>query len=237
LICPNCKNEYFGNETCPSCGLTEEHALRRTAEELLRQERYAMAAEHLGRILHRNPHDVEVWKMQAGAYARMALISRDPMEMAHAEVVLRETVNLDWEWETGHQFRIQIADKSDRLDELVREYRAIAQDGTSDRSATAVRMIQVIQLTLQFKSEMPQVRGLKDPLSWRDYGVAFWPLLIGLPFTVISTQSAIQAYQAKEPVGPYMAMVFAGIFGTVFLLFFTLRRMKEGRGGRGGEGS
>jgi len=226
LICPNCRNEYFGEAVCPSCGMTEEHALRKAAEELLKQERYALAAEYLGRILHKNPHDVEAWKMQAGAFARMALSSGDPTELAHAEVVLHETVHLDWEWETGHQFRIQIAEKSERLDELVREYRAISLEEASDRSAMAVRMIQVIQLTLQFKSEMARTREGGVATTKMDVLLSFWPLTIGLPFIFVTAQNAIMAYSEKEPVIFHAVMVVLGIFGTAFLLFYNLRRVK-----------
>lgn len=200
----------------------------KAAEDLLQQERFALAAEYLGRILHKDPGNVEIWKMQAVAYARMALSSLDPTQMAHAEVVLRETVNMDWEWETGHQFRIQIAEKAERLDELVREYRSIAQEERSERSAMAVRMIQVIQLTLQFKSISAGTGGEDSGEFWKGYLGVLLPMFVGLIFVALSAQGAIRAFNNREPIVLYLAFVLASVLGTAFLVVLAIRKIRSG---------
>lgn len=229
MICPHCKNEYFSGDRCPSCGLTEAESILRLAEDHFQQERFALAAENYGKLLHRDPTNIELWKKQASAFARMALDSEDSEELYRADVILREALSQEGSWETGHQYRIQIAEKRDCLDQLVREYRTLAAGAVPERAAMAARMLQVIQLTLRFKSEIPDGAGrfVAAP-GWAEYLAAFWPLAIGLPFVVFAAQGVMDAYYDKQPVGPSVAMVAAGLFTTGFLMMFTIRRLRVG---------
>ncbi len=227
MICPNCKNEFFAETLCPICGLDERGALWKTAEEHLGQERYALAAEIYGKILIKNPGELEAAKKQAVAVSYLALASLEKTEVQKAESLLTNVLNSDWQWEIGHQFRVLIADKTDRLDLLVKEYKSFTEKGPADRVEMASRVIKMVQLTMRFKAEGAKAkRTLQDTLSWRNYLKAFWPLLVGIPILWLAVQGLLVVSEQKQPMGPFLGLTVLGFCVAFPPLLLTLRYLK-----------
>ena len=231
MICPFCKNEKLKKGVCPSCGLDEEQALLEAARERQREGKWAQAREYYGRYLQRRPRDLEAGRQSAFCSWKEAVHMGTFESREKAERDLAQTLAEDWDWEAGHEYRIQLSGLRGDLAGLKDEYHRIVQtDG--NRRPIAERILRVLELTEKFQRELPAAAtSLPEETDWRTLFKVFAPLLTGLLLSVVVSSAFFGEERSSGAAYKFLSVILLLDF-ILFVLSFYLYRKVRLRGGK-----
>jgi tetratricopeptide (TPR) repeat protein len=158
MLCPNCKNEKWSDEVCPQCGLDQKAALL-TQGDLYQQEgRSLEAAKFYGQYLLLDPDQWDVLRKRAIGLYGAALSSMDKTLFEKADQALALALEKEWDWEQGHQFRVNLFYAFGNLKEIEAIYTQISR-GNPARREIAEKNLRIIQLTEQFAKPASEESG------------------------------------------------------------------------------
>jgi tetratricopeptide (TPR) repeat protein len=184
MICPYCRNEKMDNPTCPGCGLGEKEALFKAAELYWTEGRQELAVDYYGRYLSLEPGDFDVASKRASYLCSMARERRDPKLFEMADGQIARILEGHWDWQAGHQSRVDLYFCFGKLDSLLAEYERISAQDPS-RADLCAEMTRLIRLVMRFKEEKPQVpESLKGEEETSRVLESFWPLLLAIIFSL-----------------------------------------------------
>ncbi len=154
MICPNCKNEKWSEEPCPQCGLDQKAALLTQGDLYQQQGRDLEAAKFYEDYLRLDPDQWDALRKRAIAFYSAALASGNKPLFDKADQALALALDKEWDWEQGHQFRVNLFYASGNLKELEQVYSRISQQNPP-RKEMAEKTLKVIQLTEKFAKPGP----------------------------------------------------------------------------------
>jgi len=231
LICPFCKNEKLNQSFCPSCGLDEEQALLEAARERQKGGKWTQARDYYGRYLQRRPQDLEVRKESAFCSWKEAVQLGTSESGEKAERELAQALAGDWDWEAGHQYRVQLSCLRGNLTGLKAEYHRVAQvDG--NRRPMAEKILRVVELMEEFRHKLPDAAtGLPEATDWKTLFRVFAPLLTGLLLSAAVSTVFLGGEHSSGVVYRFLSMSLLLDF-ILFVLSFYLYRKVRLRGGK-----
>lgn len=238
MICVQCKNEKWEEAICPVCGLGEKEALLTRADQFRGEGSHALAAEYYGKYLEHDSGNIDVLTRKANALYLEAVSRREKVFFDKAEESLAAVLQKDWNWETGHQLRVDLYFCFGMLDELAREYEKILnEDGP--RKNKALDILKVIQLTKKFKESPPDVfTEMNNSGEWTLMLKGFWPLLTGVPLLLWVAYEFASAPRAREDNNvPVLFFVLMIIALTIVLLIYVSMKMYKGNRKKRKEGN
>jgi hypothetical protein len=225
LICPKCRNEKLDQDVCPQCGLAEREALLQAAQLSRQKGNISSAIDFFDRYLHLEPDNIEVKRQKIACLYLETVKSMEPSRFDQVNRMLALGLERDWNWETGHQYRINLFSSFGRLNELEEEYLRIrASDET--KQAVCVKVLNIIQLTKKFKEETPLSADSAPNarLSWLRKA---WPLLL-LPIVLWGMFKLSDTSASKDP--EYFSwMPFVWIILGILVILLLLVAMKLNR--------
>jgi tetratricopeptide (TPR) repeat protein len=183
MICPNCKNEKWSEEVCPQCGLDQKTALLTQGDLYQKQGRALEAVRFYEDYLRLDPGQWDVLRKRAISLYGAALSAGTKPLFEKADQALALALDKEWDWEQGHQFRVNLFYASGDLKELEQIYSRIGLD-RPDRREIAEKTLKVIQLTEKFAKPASDGSGpapLLKKIPWLFIllpSVPFWLWLI-----------------------------------------------------------
>lgn len=215
MICPYCKHEKMDAVSCPQCGLGEKEALLKAADLYWAEGKQELAVDYYGRYLALQPGDFDVACKRASYLCSMAQDRRDPVLFTKTDGQLVQILQGHWDWQAGHQRRVDLYFCFGKLDELVAEYQKTGEQDPS-RASRCAEVIRLIQLVRRFKDELPMVpeslRG-EDELSLLFR--SFSPLLLGILVCWFFT--TVYPPSFDDPASRREAFVEVGFFAMAIL--------------------
>lgn len=215
--------------SCPQCGLGEKEALLKAADLYWAEGKQKLAVDYYGRYLSLEPGDFETACKNASRLSAMAREQRDPQLFEKADGQLVKILQGHWDWQGGHQSRIDLHFCFGKLDSLLAEYQKAAEQDPS-RAARCGEMIRLIQLVRRFKDEQPAVpESLKGEEDFSLFLKSFFPLLLGILVTWFFT--AVYPPSFQEPASRKEAFLEVGSFaaGILGLGMFGIWRYQKNR--------
>jgi tetratricopeptide (TPR) repeat protein len=189
MICPNCKNEKWSEELCPQCGLDQKAALLAQGDLYQQQGRALEAEKFYEQYLRLDPDQWDVLRKRAIVLYGAALASGKKPLFDRADQALALALDKEWDWEQGHQFRINLFYAFGDLKEMEQVYSRISQE-IPPRKELSDKILQVIQLTEKFANPDPPSEGAapepepaRKPIRWLYlllFTVPLWLWLIQL---------------------------------------------------------
>src|SRR6185369_5572075 len=151
-------------------------ALLESARKYQEHKKWVRAASGYRRYLQENPKNAGVLARLAYCAWQEALLLRTPEATDQADKDLIEALSLDWAWEAGHQYRVQLSVLRGGLPELKREYELAARTDPA-REEAALRVLKVIGLTEKFteRSAFGNSERSKRTGLWLFLRI-YWPL-------------------------------------------------------------
>jgi hypothetical protein len=228
LICPKCRNEKLAQDVCPQCGLPEREALLQAAQSFRQAGKISSAIGYLDRCLHLGPGDTEALRQKAVCLYLEAIKSRELKWFDQANQTLVLELEKDWNWEPGHQYRIDLFSSFGRLKELEEEY---LQTQTSDpvKKTICADMLKIIRLTRKFKEETLLTAESEPNNKW-SWLKTMWPLGL-LPFAILAMFMLSAAARSKETGYlewiPYLWMLLG--ISVIFLFLFTMKLVHDNK--------
>lgn len=212
MICPYCKHEKLDAPSCPQCGLAEKEALLKAAGLYWTEGKQELAVDYYGRYLALEPGDFDVACKRASYLCSMAQDRRDPLLFEKADKQITQILQGHWDWQAGHQSRMDLYFCFGNLDSLLADYQKIAgQDPV--RAARCVEVGRLIQLMMRFKEEQPEVPdSLKGESEASLLLKSFFPLILGIVFCLVYT--AIYPISFSDSAGSklaYFEVAFLGV--------------------------
>ena len=232
MLCLYCKNEKLDELVCPHCGLEEKQAFLKAAGLYEAEGKWELAADYYGRFLALEPGDFDAARKRALLSSTMARNWRDPLWFKEAEGQLARILEDHWDWEAGHQNRVDLFYCFGNLDSLQKEYETIREKNPA-RAEVCGQTIQWIQLVQRFRDEKPKTSGNpktedESALVWK----SFWPLLLGLAVALVITlvlpSSVTSETGAITDKFSFMTQLVTGI-AILGLGFFGIWRYLQGR--------
>jgi tetratricopeptide (TPR) repeat protein len=232
LICRNCRNEKLDSDICPECGLSDKDALLASAEALNQKGKTTAALEAYETYLRSQPNDFEIEKKQALLQCRNAIEKAAGQAFEAADQSISSALEKEWEWNQGHQKKLDLYFSYGKLKELEAFYSEIHKN-SPDRSGQCDLMIKSIRAIEKFRENLPAVSsevGGSRILHLMIKG--FWPLLLGTPFLMWSAYTLARMNFAADPYNFKMAffgyLIIALIWLGLFLISMRLhRQIKE----------
>jgi hypothetical protein len=225
LICPKCKNEKLDRDICPRCGLSECEALLQTAQSFHQEGNISSAIEFYGRYLRLKPSNTEVSRQKVICLYLEAVKSKKPEWFDQANRALVLELEKDWNWEPGHQYRIDLFSSFGKLKELEEEYLRIQTSGETKRAVCA-NLLKIIRLTKKFKEENLTFANSapKTNLSWLRKA---WPLLL-IPVVLLGLFSLSDSSTSKDPEyfswAPFIGIILGLLIVILLLVALKLNR-------------
>jgi len=202
------------NATCPNCGLGEKEAVLKAADLYWAEGRQELAVDYYGRYLALEPGDFEVACKSASYLCAMARERRDPRLFEKADKRIADILRDHWDWQAGHQSRMDLYFCFGKLDDLLAEYQAVSDQDPS-RAAACAEFIRLIRLMARFKQEKPAVpESLKGEDAASLVVESFWPLLLAVVFSIALSV----LFPAPSPQDDEAAHKFALFQQTVIIL-------------------
>ena len=233
MICVQCRNEKWDQDTCPHCGLDEKLALLTKADQLRLAGNNALAAEYFTKFLGYDPDNSEVLKRNAGCLYFEAISTKSETWFEKADAGLKASLARDWDWSQGHQLRVDLSFYYHRLDELAREYESISlQNGPQQK--IALEVLKIIRLTKKFKEAPPDVQvQISSDNEWFLLVKSFWPSALAIPFLLWLIYRITSASNAREDSNVaalflvLMVIVMAVILVVYLCMVFYKRNKKK----------
>jgi tetratricopeptide (TPR) repeat protein len=226
MICPYCKNEKLQAEICPSCGLGEKEALLKTADHCWNQGKQELALDYYGRYLTLEPGDFEAACKLASCLFSMALNRRDPLLFEKADRQIAQILENHWDWQSGHDQRLNLSICFGKLDSLRKDYAEIREKDPA-RAAVCDRMIRMIQLSERFRDERPEVpKSLEEADKNTMRLESFW--IFGVGILVASALTWILIPLAQKGLLPWpiaMGISIVCFLAIIFLRVWRVRRI------------
>jgi len=143
---------------------------------------------------------VEVAKKKAACLTTMAIDRKSKALFDQANHELLGILQQQWDWETGHRYRIDLYAQFDKLKVLLEEYDKIHRRIPS-RAGLCDKIILNIQLVSRFRDDLPL-----EPVTLADAGEgallwrSFWPLVVGLfgGLSMLKGVSYLQAFKGAS---------------------------------------
>ena len=154
MICPNCKNEKWNEEVCPRCGLDSKAAFLAQGDLYQQQGRALEAAKFYEETLRLDPDQWDVLRKRAIVLYCAALSAGAKPLFEKADQALALALDKEWDWEQGHQFRVNLFYAFGDLKEIEQVYAKISRENPP-RKEMADKILQVIQLTEKFANPDP----------------------------------------------------------------------------------
>lgn len=215
--------------SCPQCGLGEKEALLKAADLYWAEGKQQLAVDIYGRYLALEPGDFDVASKRASYLCSMAQDSRDPALFTKADGQLVQILNGHWDWQAGHQNRVDLHFCFGKLDHLLAEYQKTAGQDPS-RATRCAEIVRLIQLVRRFKDEQPIV---PESLRGEEEGAlllkSFFPLILGIAFTFFFT--TIYPPSFDDPNSKREAFIEVGCFavGIIGLGLLGVWQYQKGR--------
>jgi hypothetical protein len=161
--------------------MSEKAALLKRAEILRQEGRCDAALVWYEKYFHREPGDRETRKQWIDCLYLEAIAKSDDAHFKQANQALMEYLEKDWDWQRGHQLRIDLFYHSGKLDILKKDYEQLQQQDKS-REGKCKDIIRIIELMEKFKQSPIVVQTeLPNEENFRTWFGSFWPLLTGVP--------------------------------------------------------
>lgn len=168
MICPNCKNEKWSEEVCPQCGLDQKSALLAQGDLYQQKGRPLEATKFYEQYLLLDPDQWDVLRKRAIVLYGAALKSMDKTLFEKADQALALALEKEWDWEQGHQFRVNLFYAYGNLKEMEAIYTQISGENPGRREI-AEKNLKIIRLTEQFANPAPEqadVAPKKETSKW-----------------------------------------------------------------------
>lgn len=237
MICPRCKNEKFAEDVCPKCGSNQKEALLALADSLRRENKTRAAIDNYDKYLLLDPDSKEVFQKKAIAHYAEAIAQNDISLFQKTNEILARSLEDDWDWEEGHQYRVELFSRFGKLTDILEEYQQIALRDNLKREVCQ-KIIKIIQLIDRFKNEKEPVSttlAKEDELSvlWK----CFWPSLLGglIVWVVVAFPSLVVFGDNDNNYGIYSLRVALGISLLSLLVLNILSYRKEKKSEKRGE--
>jgi tetratricopeptide (TPR) repeat protein len=179
MLCPNCKNEKWNEDTCPQCGLDQKTALLNQGDLYQKEGRNLEAVKFYEQTLLLNPEDWDVLRKRAIGLYSAALSAGNKALFDKAEEALTQALEKEWNWEQGHQFRINLFYDFGNLKEMQQAYTRTSQQNPG-RKEMAEKILKIIHLTEKFaqaQSEPSAPSAAQELSKWLLPGA-----LLSIPF-------------------------------------------------------
>jgi tetratricopeptide (TPR) repeat protein len=122
MICPKCKNETWGDLTCPKCGLSEAEAFLLRGDIYLSGNKYMLAVEYYEKYLEKFRENIEVSQRRTICYCKEACRFYYPALFTLAVKMLEKNLADNSNWEIGHLEQINMYFLFGKLEELKNKY-------------------------------------------------------------------------------------------------------------------
>jgi tetratricopeptide (TPR) repeat protein len=232
MLCPNCKNEKWNEEVCPQCGLDQTTALLKQGDLYQQQGRALDAAKFYEEYLRLDPDQWDVLRKHAIVLYRAALSAGTKPLFERADQALALALNKEWDWEQGHQFRVNLFYAFGDLKEIEQVYARIGRENPP-RKEIADKTLQVIQLTEKFAqpdSDSPSAK----PAPPRPINPWVFILLPLIPFCLWLIQGLLFPSDAQDLksnpntlfIGDFVLLVCG--LGLVVLSIVFFRQKSQG---------
>jgi hypothetical protein len=225
LICPKCRNEKLTQDVCPQCGLTEREALLQAAQSSRQEGKISSAISFYDKYLRLEPASAEILRQKAICLYLEAVKSKEQNWFDQANRTLVFELEKDWNWESGHQYRIDLFFSFGRLEELEAEYRQV-QTADELKQAVCSNVLKIIQLTKKFKDENFLFADSAPKAKWSWLRKA-WPLLL-LPIVLWGMFLLSDSTPSKDP--EYFSWIpFVWVLMGISVILLLLIAMKLNR--------
>ncbi|HVM33242.1 MAG TPA: tetratricopeptide repeat protein [bacterium] len=233
MLCPHCKNEKWTEDVCPRCGLDQKAALLTQGDLYQKDGRNPEAARCYEQYLKLDPDCWDVERKKAICLYADALAQKGG-SFAQADQALGQALDKQWDWEQGHQFRVNLAFAYGRLGEVQDQYEKIAAENP-DRKEQAEKTMKIILLTERFAEPDPDPASPPEK-SWRPSNLLTLTLLLALPLWLWILLRTLQPTTPGGETGNGATLWLLGslMAGTavLFFVFQFFRREVRGPGGR-----
>ncbi len=228
MICPQCKNEKWDQETCPDCGLGEKEALLNQAEIFKKEGNLLTALGFYEKYLFLDPGNFEVLSQRAVCLCQEAVSRGEIPLFQKADEALISVFQTSWTWERGHQTRVDLYYNFGKLEELLNEYENISLE-KDFRYSISQKMIKIINLTRKFKETPPAVLTTVKGDNQTIYIKSFWPLFIGVPILLWGAYEIAALPHSREG-GNVVILFFVFLFialSIIVLIYLCTRLYKK----------
>ena len=181
MICVQCKNEKWSQDICPNCGWGDREASLAKADQFRQSGRYLSAIDFYNKVLSADPENMDVQMLKANCLYLEAVSTHKKSFFDQARGSLEQILQKKWDWEKGHQLRVDLFLSFGSLDELAKEYEPVANvEGPKKRIAQDI--VRIIQLSKKFKENPPDVIvEVNLTNEWVKLLKSFWFLPLGIP--------------------------------------------------------
>jgi tetratricopeptide (TPR) repeat protein len=220
LICPNCKSEKWESVLCPKCGLNKEDALLSAAELYRKEGKIRLAIENFDKYLQLNPDSFTVRCENVNCLCLEAIAQQELSLFNKANDELRNLLLTKWDWEQGHQYRLDLFYHFGRLKDLLTDYEQIGRKD-ENRKGVCEKVINIIHLTNKFQNNPPNVTtNLESDFDRVLLLKSFWPLAFGLPVLLWAAYSVSTFPHAKDEGNIVFLFFIFVIFGLIIVMLF-----------------
>lgn len=231
MICPKCKNEKLGEDVCPKCGLSQKEALGSLATSLQMEGKIAGAIEIYDQYLRLEPDAIEVLRKKAVCLCLEAMATKNNLLFQTANETLLRGLGDDWNWEKGHQCRVDLFSRFGKLPDLLGEYESVAKQDNAKKN-NCEKVVGIIRLVEKFKSETEPVvtavgRDNEFIIIWK----CFWPSLFGalVVWAVMNISSWFVSVDSGNNIGfiSLKAILGFSLLSLIFLNILSYRKEKK----------
>jgi tetratricopeptide (TPR) repeat protein len=225
MLCPNCKNEKWNEEVCPRCGMDPQTALLSKADLYQQEGRHLDAARYYEDYLKLEPGQWDVVRKKAVALYGAALKAQDKNSFTKADQALAEALEQEWDWEQGHQFRVNLSYEYGRLEDIKDQYeRAAAQ--TPARKGQAEKAMKIILLTERFAAPSDEEKAASPKKSWISSDWITLAMVLAVPLWLWFLARTLFPSTATATSGGTFLLVGTFCAGGL-VLFFVVRFFRK----------
>ena len=224
MLCPNCKNEKWNEEVCPRCGMDSQAALLSKGDLYQQEGRPLDAARCYEQYLKLSPDSWDVARKRAICLYAGAL-SRQDGPFAQADQALAQALEQEWDWEQGHQFRVNLAYAYGRLEE-VRDYYEKTAAENLERREQADKTMKIILLTERFAAPEGEDKAASPKKPWISSDWVTLAMVLAVPLWLWFLARTLFPSTATATSGGTFLLV--GTFCAAGLvLFFVVRFFRK----------
>ena len=162
MLCPNCKNDKWNEEVCPRCGMDQKTALLAQGDFYQQEGRHLDAARYYEDYLKLDPGQWDAVRKRAVALYVAALGAKAKNNFTRADEALAKALGQEWDWEQGHQFRVNLSYEYGQLENIKDQYELAAQNPA--RKDQTDKTMKIILLTERFAAPEGEAETAKK--SW-----------------------------------------------------------------------
>jgi tetratricopeptide (TPR) repeat protein len=225
MLCPNCKNEKWNEEVCPHCGMDPKAALLSKGDLYQQEGRHLDAARYYEDYLKLDPGQWDAVRKKAIALYGAALGAKDKNIFTKADQALVQALDQEWDWEQGHQFRVNLSYEYGQLEDIKDQYeRAAAQvPGRKDQAEKAMK---IILLTERFASPDSEEKSESPKKSWLSSDWITLGMVLAVPLWLwFLTRTLFPSTAGATSGGTFLLILTFCAGGLV--LFFVVRFFRK----------